>query len=77
VGTATAMLAATALTGFLGNALHGGFNPALAIPCGIVAIAGGLIGGKIALKTKPKKLKTLSGIITIVAAIVMMVRALG
>jgi len=77
VGTATAMLAATAFTGFLGNALHGGFNPVLAVPCGIVAIAGGLIGGKIALKTKPKKLKTISGIITIVAAIFMMANALS
>jgi len=76
VGTATAMLAATALTGFTGNALHGGFDPALAIPCGVVAIVGGLLGGKIALKTKPKKLKSISGIITIIAAIIMMVNAL-
>jgi len=77
VGTATAMLAATALTGFSGNALHGGFNPALAIPCGVVAVIGGLIGSKLALKTKPKKLKTISGIITIIAAIIMLVNALA
>jgi hypothetical protein len=77
VGTATAMLAATALTGFAGNALHGGFDPALAIPCGIVAILGGLLGSKKALKTKPKNLKTISGIITIIAAIFMMVNALS
>ena len=77
VGTATAMLAATALTGFTGNALHGGFDSFLAIPCGAVAIFGGLIGSKIALKTKPKSLKTISGIITIIAAIVMMFNALA
>jgi len=77
VGTATAMLAATALTGFTGNALHGGFDPALAIPCGTVAVIGGLIGGKIALKTKPKSLKTISGVLTIVAAIFMLVNALS
>ena len=77
VGTATAMLAATALTGFTGNALHGGFDPVLAIPCGAVAIVGGLIGGRIVLKTKPKKLKTISGLITIVAAIIMMVNTLS
>ncbi len=77
VGTATAMLAATALTGFAGNALHGGFDTALAIPCGAVAIVGGLIGGRIALKTKPAKLKTISGLITIVAAVIMMVNALS
>jgi hypothetical protein len=76
VGTATAMLAATALTGFAGNALHGGFNPALALPCGAVAIVGGLIGSKIALKTKPKSLKTISGILTIIAAFAMLKNAL-
>jgi len=77
VGTATAMLAATALTGFAGNALHGGFDPALAIPCGAVAVLGGLIGSKIALKTKPKSLKTISGILTIIAAIAMLANTLS
>lgn len=77
VGTATAMLAATALTGFTGNALHGGFDPALAIPCGVVTVVGGLIDSRIALRTKPKSLKTISGIITIIAAIFMMIHALG
>jgi len=77
VGTATAMLAATALMGFAGNALHGGFNPTLAIPGGVVAVIGGLIGGKFALKTKPRKLKTISGIITIIAAVLMMVNTLS
>jgi uncharacterized membrane protein YfcA len=77
VGTATAMLAATALTGFAGNALHGGFDPSLAIPCGVVAIVGGLIGSKIALKTKPKSLKTISGLLTIAAAILMLVNTLS
>jgi hypothetical protein len=76
VGTATAMLAATALTGFIGNALHGGFDPSLGIPCGIVAIIGGLIGSKIALKTKPKSLKTISGILTIIASIVMFLNSM-
>ncbi|MBU0607125.1 MAG: sulfite exporter TauE/SafE family protein [Armatimonadetes bacterium] len=77
VGTATAMLAATAFTGFLGNALHGGFNPALALPAGAAAVLGGLLGGKVALKTKPKHLKTISGVLTIVAAVFMMANALA
>jgi uncharacterized membrane protein YfcA len=76
VGSATAMLAATAIAGFTGHAMHGGFDAALAIPCGIVAIVGGLIGGKFALKTKPKRLKAISGAITIVAACIMLARAL-
>lgn len=77
VGTATAMLAATALTGFAGNALHGGFSPALAVPAAVAAVAGGILGGRIALKTKPKSLKTISGLLTILAAILMLVNALG
>ncbi|MBN1152610.1 MAG: sulfite exporter TauE/SafE family protein [Dehalococcoidia bacterium] len=77
VGSATAMLAATAVAGFAGHAMHGGFDPALAIPCGIVAIVGGLIGGKFALKTKPKRLKSISGAVTIVAACIMLARALA
>jgi uncharacterized membrane protein YfcA len=76
VGTATAMLAATAFTGFLGNSLQGGFEPVLAIPCGVVAIVGGLIGSKIAMKTKPKSLKLISGIITIIASIIMVITTL-
>jgi len=71
VGTATPMLAATALTGFIGNALHGGFDPSLGIPCSTVAIISGLIGSKISFKTKPKSLKTISGILTIIASIIM------
>jgi len=77
VGTATAMLAATALAGFAGNALHGGFSPALAIPAAVAAVVGGILGGKVALKTKPKSLKTISGLLTIVAAILMLVNALS
>ncbi|MGQ9503229.1 MAG: sulfite exporter TauE/SafE family protein [Anaerolineae bacterium] len=77
VGTATAMLAATALAGFSGNALHGGFSPELAIPAAVAAVVGGLLGGKIALKTKPKSLKTISGILTIMAAVFMLQNALA
>jgi len=71
------MLAATALTGFAGNALHGGFDAVMAIPYGVVAIIGGLIGSKIELKTKPKSLKTISGILTIIVAIAMSANALS
>ena len=77
VGSATAMLAATAFTGFLGNALHGGYSPALALPSGTAAVLGGLAGGRVALKTKPKHLKTISALLTIAAAVLMMVNALA
>lgn len=75
VGTQTVILAATALTGFAGNALHGGFDPILAVPAALAAVVGGLLGGKVALKTKPKSLKTISGLLTIVAAVLMLVNA--
>lgn len=77
VGTATVMLAATAFAGFAGNALHGGFSPSLAIPGGIAAVVGGILGGRVAIKTKPKSLKTISGLLTIVAAIIMLTSALS
>ncbi|MGQ9525937.1 MAG: TSUP family transporter [Armatimonadota bacterium] len=68
---------ATALAGFMGNALHGGFYPPLALSCGAPAVLGGWLGSKVALKTKPKHLKTASGLLTIVAAVFMMVNALS
>ena len=75
VGTASAMVAATAFAGFAGHALHGSFNPAWAVPIASVAIFGGILGGKIALRTKPQYLKKLFAITTIVAALLMFVNA--
>lgn len=77
VGTATALLGATAFAGFLGNTLHGGLNTALALSSGAAALLGGWLGGRAALKTKPKHLKTISGLLTIVAAAFMMANALS
>ena len=67
------MVAATALMGFIGHSLNGDFNPSLAIPLSIIAILGGVIGGKFALKSKPKNLKTIFAITNLVAAIVMII----
>jgi uncharacterized protein len=75
VGTASAMVAATALAGFTGHALHGSFEPAWALPIAGATILGGIIGGKVALKTKPKRLKTLFAVTTLVAALLMLVNA--
>jgi len=75
VGTASAMVAATAFAGFTGHALHGSFNHTWAIPIAGVTILGGVLGGKIALKTKPKYLKTLFAVTTLVAALLMLVNA--
>jgi len=57
VGTSSAMVAATAVMGFIGHATQGHFDPTGAIPFAVIAVLGGLLGGKFALKTKPEKLK--------------------
>lgn len=76
VGTASAMVAATALAGFIGHAVHGNFSPSWAIPVAAMAVVGGIIGGKIALKSKPKYLKALFAVTTLAAAVMMMINAM-
>jgi len=71
VGTSSAMVAVTALMGFIGHSINGDFNPQLAIPLTIVAIVGGLLGSKYALKSKPKNLKKIFAITNLLAAIIM------
>ena len=69
VGTSSAMIAVTALMGFIGHGLQGDINLLLAIPLVIAAVAGGLIGSKWAVKSKPKNLKLIFALINILAAI--------
>lgn len=71
VGTSSAMVAVTALMGLIGHSLQGDFDPKIAIPLAIVAVIGGLIGGKFSIKSKPKNLKLLFATINLVAAIIM------
>ncbi len=73
VGTASMMVATTAFAGFMGHALYGSFNPVFAVPIAVVAILGGALGGKLALKTKPKYLKTLFAVTTLIAAFLMII----
>ena len=75
VGTASTMVAATALMGFLGHASHGDFKPSWAISLAAAAIVGGIIGGKIVIKTKPRILKQLFALTTLAAAIIMAINA--
>jgi len=76
VGTSSAMIAATALMGFLGHSLAGDLNTAWAIPLSAVAVIGGLLGGRFSLKTDPKKLKRLFAYTTLAAAAFMIVNTL-
>jgi uncharacterized membrane protein YfcA len=73
VGTSSAMVAVTALMGFIGHSINGDFDPTLAIPLTVVAVVGGLIGSKFAIKSKPKNLKKIFAVTNLVAAIVMMI----
>jgi uncharacterized membrane protein YfcA len=75
VGTASTLIAATAFMGFFGHAIQGDFNPSWAIPLAIITIAGGVIGGKFALKTKPKSLKRLFAYTNWLAAVFMVINA--
>ena len=76
VGTASTLIAATAFTGFTGHAVQGDFNPAWAVPLAVITITGGLLGGKFALKTKPKHLKKLFAYTNWLAALCMIINAL-
>lgn len=73
IGTSSAMVAVTALMGLTGHALNGNFDLTFAIPLIIVAIVGGLIGGKLALKSKPKNLKFIFAITNLAAGIMMLI----
>ena len=75
VGTASTLIAATALMGFTGHAVQGDFNPSWAIPLAFITVFGGTIGGKFALKTKPKHLKKLFAYTNWLAALFMIVNA--
>jgi len=76
VGTASTLIAATAFMGFAGHATRGDFDPSWALPLAAVTIIGGLLGGKFALKTRPKHLKQLFAYTNWLAAVMMIVNAL-
>jgi len=73
IGTSSAMVAATALMGFLGHNVTGSFDPRIAIPLTIVAVVGGLVGSKFAVKSKPKNLKKIFAITNLLAAVLMII----
>ena len=76
VGTASTLIAATAFMGFSGHAIQGDFNPSWAIPLAAVTMIGGILGGKLSLKTKPKHLKKIFAFTNWLAAVFMIVNAI-
>lgn len=77
VGTSSAMVAVTALMGFLGHSINGNFNLQYAIPLTIVAVLGGFVGSKFAVKSKPKNLQKIFAATNLVAACVMIFNILS
>jgi uncharacterized membrane protein YfcA len=75
VGTASTLIATSAFMGFTGHAVQGHFNPSWAVPLAFVTIIGGLLGGKFALKTKPKHLKNIFAYTNWLAALFMIMNA--
>ncbi|BES64715.1 sulfite exporter TauE/SafE family protein [Gottschalkiaceae bacterium SANA] len=71
VGTSSAMVAVTALMGFLGHSIHGNANLLFAIPLVATAVIGGCLGSKYAVKSKPKNLRTIFAFTNLLAAIIM------
>lgn len=76
VGTSSAMVAATALMGFIGHSAAGDLNPGWAVPQAAVAVAGGLLGGRFSLRTRPATLKKVFAYTTLAAAVFMAANAL-
>ena len=69
VGTSSAMVAATALAGFVGHAAGGDVvSTGSMFLLAAVAVVGGLLGGVVSLKTKPERLKTLFAVSTLMAS---------
>ena len=75
VGTSSAMVAVTALMGFLGHSSAGHFDWRWAVPAACFAVVGSIIGARQALKTRPKGLKTIFALTTLAAAAFMVVNA--
>lgn len=73
VGTSSAMVAVTAFMGFSGHMINGSFNLQLAIPLVIVAVIGGVIGSRFAIRSKPKNLKAIFAITNLIAGIIMII----
>ncbi len=76
IGTSSAMVAVTALMGLVGHSLNGNFDLWYALPLIGVAIIGGIIGGKLALKNKPKNLKLIFALTNLAAGIIMLINIL-
>lgn len=75
VGTSTTLVLVTATSGFLGHLSSGHFDYKMVLPLAVAGLIGGLIGAKLTPKFKPKNLKIVFAITSIIAAILMLINA--
>lgn len=73
VGTSSAMVAATALMGFLGHATGSNVDLSGAIILSLIGVVGGLSGGKFARNIQQRNLKRLFAYTTMAAAVFMFI----
>jgi uncharacterized membrane protein YfcA len=73
VGTSSAMVAATALMGLLGHAVAGDFRTAWALPLGVAALLGGVIGAHVTFRARPATIKAVFAYTTFAAAVAVLV----
>ncbi len=73
VGTSSAMVAVTALMGFIGHSFHGNINLGLSIPLALIAVVGGIVGSRTAININSKNLKLVFALINTAAAVFMIV----
>ena len=76
VGTSSAMVALTAFMGFMGHTVNGSFSLQMALPLSMVAVIGGFLGSKFAVKSKPKNLKKIFAITNLIAVAIMIMNIL-
>jgi len=76
VATSTTLVSISASAGFFGHLGAGIFDPQLALPLALGGLAGGAIGAKMALKSKPKNLKYLFAGTQLIASIIIIIKIL-
>ncbi|HEC87412.1 MAG TPA: sulfite exporter TauE/SafE family protein [Thermoplasmatales archaeon] len=76
IATSSFMVATTAFMGFSGHLIQGDMELAQVIPLAIVVAIGGFVGGRLAIKINPEKLRRIFAYTTLFASVIMIVDVL-
>ncbi len=77
VAIVTPLIAVSALMGFFGHFLQGHFDLFLGLPLMTFAVIGGFLGGRFALKSRPKNLKQLFALSNMLAALLILLNLIS